>query len=193
MFRRAEPFYYAFDILWDEHARSDEKEMRRFRNGEDTRYLPLTDRKLRLRRVVRKRTERLLYCDDIEENGEALFKLACERDLEGIVAKRKGDPYLPEYASWLKIRNRTYSQWIGRATSGGDPEDDPAPCGTDRAWACQLATVGRGAVQVTCRILEQTGNGVPPVCTACEAVQHRLLSGRVQLEHDSAPANVRAR
>ena len=41
LFRRAEPFFYAFDILWDEHARSDdEEEMRRFRNGEDTRYLP---------------------------------------------------------------------------------------------------------------------------------------------------------
>ena len=35
LFRRAEPFFYAFDILWDEHARSDdEEEMRRFRNGE---------------------------------------------------------------------------------------------------------------------------------------------------------------
>jgi len=43
-FRRVEPFFYAFDILWDEHARSDDKqEMRRFRNGEDIRYLPLTD------------------------------------------------------------------------------------------------------------------------------------------------------
>src|SRR5207248_7071908 len=54
LFRRAEPFFYAFDVLWDEHARSDdEEEMRRFRNGEDVRYLPLTDRKLRLRRVYR--------------------------------------------------------------------------------------------------------------------------------------------
>ena len=115
LFRRAEPVFYAFDILWDEHARSDdEDEMRRFRNGEDTRYLPLSDRKLRLRRVVPKRGERLLYCDHVEENGEALFELACERDLEGIVAKRKGDPYLLEHASWLKIRNRNYSQWIGR-------------------------------------------------------------------------------
>jgi hypothetical protein len=43
LFRRAEPVVYAFDILWDEHAKSnDEEEMRRFRNGEDTRYLPLT-------------------------------------------------------------------------------------------------------------------------------------------------------
>jgi bifunctional non-homologous end joining protein LigD len=115
LFRRAEPVFYAFDILWDEHAVSDdEEEMRRFRNGEDVRYLPLTDRKLRLRRVVPKRGERLLYCDHINEDGEGLFRLACKHDLEGIVAKRQGDPYLPEHASWLKIRNHDYSQWQGR-------------------------------------------------------------------------------
>jgi bifunctional non-homologous end joining protein LigD len=115
LFRRAEPVFYAFDILWDEHARSDDdEEMRRFRNGEDTRYLPLTDRKLRLRRVVPKRGERLLYCDHVEENGDAFFALACDRDLEGIVAKRHGDPYMPDHATWYKIRNRKYSQWIGR-------------------------------------------------------------------------------
>jgi ATP-dependent DNA ligase len=112
LFRRAEPVFYAFDILWDEHATSDdEEEMRRFRNGEDTRYLPLIDRKLRLRRVVPKRGERLLCCDHVEGEGEGLFRLACENDLEGIVAKRRGDPYLPEHASWLKIRNQNYSQW----------------------------------------------------------------------------------
>jgi bifunctional non-homologous end joining protein LigD len=63
LFRRAEPFFYAFDILWDEHARSDdEEELRRFRNGEDSRYLPLTDRKLRLRksRTEASRTSALL-------------------------------------------------------------------------------------------------------------------------------------
>jgi hypothetical protein len=43
-----------------------------------------------------------------------LFHLACERDLEGVVAKRKGDPYLPDHATWLKIRNANYSQWTGR-------------------------------------------------------------------------------
>jgi len=37
LFRRAEPVFYAFDILWDEHAWSDdEDEMRRFQNGEDS-------------------------------------------------------------------------------------------------------------------------------------------------------------
>lgn len=113
--RRAEPFFYAFDILWDEHAWSDDgEETRRFRNGEDTRYLPLSDRKLRLRTMVPKRGERLLYCDHVEGDGEGLFRLACEQDLEGIAAKRKLDSYLPGRTTWLKIRNQNYSQWVGR-------------------------------------------------------------------------------
>ena len=107
LFRRAEPVFYAFDILWDQHAPSDdEEEMRRFRNGEDVRYLSLTDRKLLLRRVVPKRGERLLYCDHIEESGEGCSNLPAIGDLESIVAKRNCDPYLPEHATWLKIRNR---------------------------------------------------------------------------------------
>ena len=115
MFRRAEPVFYAFDILWDEHAKSDDdEETRRFRNGEDTRFLPLTDRKQRLRMVVPKQGERLLYCDHVDGDGEGLFRLACEHDLEGIVAKCKSDPYLPEHANWLKIRNHDYSQWANR-------------------------------------------------------------------------------
>ncbi|HEY1575762.1 MAG TPA: hypothetical protein VGF82_01645, partial [Terracidiphilus sp.] len=44
--------------------------------------------------VVPKKSERLLYCDHIEGDGEELFRLACEHDLEGVVAKRKADPYL---------------------------------------------------------------------------------------------------
>jgi bifunctional non-homologous end joining protein LigD len=128
LFRRAEPLFYAFDLLWDEHTRSDdEEEQYRFRNGEDLRYLPLIDRKLRLHAVVPKRGERLLYCDHIDGEGEGLFRLACENDLEGVVAKRKSDPYLPDHASWLKIRNQSYSQWQGREElfereRGSDPD-----------------------------------------------------------------------
>jgi ATP-dependent DNA ligase len=35
-------------------------------------------------------------------------------DLEGIVAKRKDALYTPEETSWVKIKNRDYSQIVGR-------------------------------------------------------------------------------
>jgi bifunctional non-homologous end joining protein LigD len=87
LFRRGEPRYYAFDLL--------------FSNGEDLLSLPLADRKHRLVSLIPGNGERLLYCDHIDSKGEELFDLACQRDLEGIVAKRKLDPYLPR-TSWLK-------------------------------------------------------------------------------------------
>jgi hypothetical protein len=48
-----------------------------------------------------------------EEDGRELFEAACGLDLEGIVAKRKADPYGPKTA-WYKIRNSTYTQAEGR-------------------------------------------------------------------------------
>jgi bifunctional non-homologous end joining protein LigD len=100
LFRRGEPRFMAFDLLWSD--------------GEDLRRLPLIDRKLRLRGLVSIGSERLLYCDHIEQDGQGLFQLTCEHDLEGIVAKRKFDPYSSENSGWLKIRNSGYSQWIDR-------------------------------------------------------------------------------
>lgn len=55
-----------------------------------------------------------MYCDHIEGDGQGLFRIACEHDLEGIVAKRRIDPYSCEHSGWLKIRNPQYSQWINR-------------------------------------------------------------------------------
>lgn len=98
-FRRGEPRFVAFDLL--------------FCDGHDLRYAPLTERKHKLRSIVTKQSERLWYCDHLEHDGEGLFRLVCQSDLEGIVAKRKFDPYLPD-TSWYKIRNRDYSQWVGR-------------------------------------------------------------------------------
>jgi bifunctional non-homologous end joining protein LigD len=75
LFRRGEPRFLVFDCLYCE--------------GGNLRYLPLSERKHRLRGIVANLRERLLYCDHVETVGEALLRFACERDLEGIVAKRK--------------------------------------------------------------------------------------------------------
>ena len=73
---------------------------------------PLIERKQKLRALLPE-SDRVFFCDHIEEYGKSLFQLAYNCDLEGIVAKRKHDPYLPS-TSWFKIRNQAYSQWFGR-------------------------------------------------------------------------------
>jgi bifunctional non-homologous end joining protein LigD len=73
LFRREWPYFLAFDVLSID--------------GEDLRGLPLIQRKRRLARIMPRVESRLLLLDAIPVRGERLFELACERDLEGIVAK----------------------------------------------------------------------------------------------------------
>ena len=92
--------YVAFDLLW--------------LNGRDLRGKRLTERKRRLEQVIPMNTPELSRVLSVEEEGVALFKAAQQLDLEGIVAKRKADPYGPE-VRWLNIKNRAYTQMEGRA------------------------------------------------------------------------------
>ena len=46
--------------------------------------------------------------------GTDLFRATCERDMEGIVAKLLSAKYTPEATTWVKIKNREYSQAVGR-------------------------------------------------------------------------------
>lgn len=48
-----------------------------------------------------------------QREGCDLFEAACRLDLEGIVAKRKADPYGPKTV-WYKVKNPTYTQAEGR-------------------------------------------------------------------------------
>ena len=71
--------------------------------------------------------------DHIETHGEKLFALAYKKDLEGIVEKRKYDPYIVGQAQWVKIRNTAYSQWemageVVRARAGSRSGHLPVGC-----------------------------------------------------------------
>jgi ATP-dependent DNA ligase len=48
-------------------------------------------------------------------SGTALFRAICELDMEGIVAKQAAGLYTPEATTWVKIKNRAYSQAVGRS------------------------------------------------------------------------------
>jgi bifunctional non-homologous end joining protein LigD len=94
--RRAPACFIVFDLLW--------------LNGEDLRALPLTERKKRLTRLLRRRSNHLVAeAMSVEGRGKALMAAVEEHDLEGIVAKRKSDPYR-RGVKWWKIKNRAYSQ-----------------------------------------------------------------------------------
>ncbi|MFY9531971.1 MAG: hypothetical protein WBC04_15225 [Candidatus Acidiferrales bacterium] len=100
LFKRGVPIFYAFDLLW--------------LNGEDLRQLPLTERKQRLRQLIRTtKRSRVLYADHIEGRGVDFFRTVCEQNLEGIVAKRKDSVY-SSAGYWLKVKNPLYSQAEGR-------------------------------------------------------------------------------
>jgi ATP-dependent DNA ligase len=47
-------------------------------------------------------------------SGTDLLRVICDRDMEGIVAKQASARYTPEAKTWVKIKNREYSQAIGR-------------------------------------------------------------------------------
>jgi ATP-dependent DNA ligase len=49
----------------------------------------------------------------MQERGRDLFDAAQRLDLEGIVAKRKVDPYSAG-TTWYKIKNQAYTQMEGR-------------------------------------------------------------------------------
>ena len=48
-------------------------------------------------------------------NGTELFRVICEQDMEGVVAKQATAKYTPDATTWVKIKNRHYSQAVGRA------------------------------------------------------------------------------
>ena len=85
--------YYAFDLL--------------YLDGLDLRRLPLEERKKKLAALLPPGGPEgvLRYSDHIDTRGLALFEVAREKGLEGIVAKRKSSVYEERRsANWLKIK-----------------------------------------------------------------------------------------
>lgn len=90
--------FAAFDLLW--------------LNGTDLRPLPLAERKHALGQLLPQDTGPLYKILTLDEDGRALFSAIRKMDLEGIVAKRKSDPYGPA-TTWYNIKNPGYSQSEG--------------------------------------------------------------------------------
>jgi len=87
--------YYVFDIL-------------RYK-GEDTRSWPLTARKELLTNVMGSNAH-FSCVISLEGNGKTLFEVIKQKQLEGIVAKRKSSAYVGRRdGNWLKMINYQYA------------------------------------------------------------------------------------
>jgi len=84
--------YYAFDLI--------------YLDGYDWRRVNLIDRKKKLREIL-KEGDALRYSDHYEAQGTALFEIARQKKLEGILAKRSASCYEERRSrDWLKIKIR---------------------------------------------------------------------------------------
>jgi bifunctional non-homologous end joining protein LigD len=91
--------YRVFDILW--------------LDGKNLCDLPLIGRKKILVSVLKKNNV-VKYSDHITGDGEGFFKIAVEKDLEGIMAKKADSTYTPgaRTSMWLKIKHHKSQEAI---------------------------------------------------------------------------------
>ncbi|MBP1622103.1 MAG: ligD, partial [Acidobacteria bacterium] len=138
---------------------------------------PLVRRKEQLRGILRRAAASpIRYTSHLDGKGIALFRAACEYDLEGIVAKRKDAPYESDErsTSWIKIKNPQYSQIWDR----------------HELFAQRLFNVRGNGTELgkkTRETLEQFGRGDPPAQTAGLDSPHQ--SGRSWSWHITGEAN----
>jgi bifunctional non-homologous end joining protein LigD len=89
--RRVPVYYYVFDLPR--------------LGGEDLRPLPLRERKARLRGALEFKGPIRFNPHRRGEHGEELFREACRKGLEGVIAKRADSPYTGRRSrDWLKLK-----------------------------------------------------------------------------------------
>jgi bifunctional non-homologous end joining protein LigD len=93
--------YFAFDLL---HL-----------NGHNLRGLPLEDRKRLLKDLLQNSGDQspLKFSEDLEADGEEVFKKACALGVEGIVSKLKSAKYTSgRSGAWLKLKCRLEQEFV---------------------------------------------------------------------------------
>ena len=90
--------YFLFDLLWS--------------NGRDITGKTVLQRRERLQEIITAK-DSIQVGGYVENRGKALFQLAKEKGLEGIIAKRKRSTYQAGRRSpdWLKIKSRPQQEF----------------------------------------------------------------------------------
>jgi bifunctional non-homologous end joining protein LigD len=97
--KRVPVFLYVFDL--PRHG------------GEDLRALPLRGRKARLRRALDFHGPVRFNPHRNGEHGEELYRDACQKGLEGVIAKRADSPYVSGRSrDWLKLKCHAEQEFV---------------------------------------------------------------------------------
>jgi bifunctional non-homologous end joining protein LigD len=91
--------FYLFDLLWSD--------------GRDITGRTVVQRRNRLKEIITP-VDGIQIGDYVEHSGKALFQIAKEKGLEGIIAKRKSSTYRAGKRSpdWLKIKSRPQQEFV---------------------------------------------------------------------------------
>jgi bifunctional non-homologous end joining protein LigD len=143
-------------------------------NGEDLRPLPLRERKARLRRALEFDGPIHFNPHRKGEHGEELFREACRKGLEGVIAKRADSPYSGKRSrDWLKLKCHAEQELViggFTAPKGSRTDFGALLVGYNEKGALRYAgKVGTGFDQATLRELgaqlrelEQDDSPFPP-------------------------------
>ncbi|MDG0816697.1 DNA ligase D [Bdellovibrio svalbardensis] len=98
--------YYAFDLL--------------SYSTQDTRDLELSERKKRLKMILKKAAKNIRYSEELRGSGQELLKIACQHKLEGIVSKNIESTYVSNRnPNWIKTKCTHQQEFvIGGYTKG---------------------------------------------------------------------------
>ncbi|WP_407154908.1 DNA ligase D [Bradyrhizobium sp. STM 3557] len=83
--------YHAFDLL--------------YLDGYDLRGAAYEDRKRLLQRLLKDAPETFIYVEALDADGDEIFEQGCKLGLEGLIAKRLGEPYRSgRQETWIKLK-----------------------------------------------------------------------------------------
>jgi bifunctional non-homologous end joining protein LigD len=98
--RSANIVYYLFDMP--------------YLNGVDLREVPVEERRAALATVLKPNKNPLLrFSDAFAENPDALLNSACQMQMEGLIGKRLGSPYVSRRSSdWIKLKCKHRQEFV---------------------------------------------------------------------------------